>query len=116
MPPGDPLRLAFVGQRTYFEPCALQDPVDGVEPAFFDLRPSEAGEVLHAQLAAFAPDAVIVFRPELLPDGWRPPGLDAVLIGWLTEPLPRGPGAHADLLTRLSVLRAADLGGFDRIV
>jgi hypothetical protein len=119
VPRDAPLRLAFVGQRTYFEPCTLQDPAAGVEPAFFDLRPSATAGELRDALAAWAPDAVIAFRPDLVPPGALH-GLGAARIGWLTEPLPR-PGipaadTHPDLGLRLETLDALDASQFDRIV
>ncbi|MBI5105940.1 MAG: hypothetical protein HZB46_13350 [Solirubrobacterales bacterium] len=106
------MRLAFVGQQVYFHYMALEAPTDGVEPRFVDLQ---AGAV-REQLDAFAPDVVVVFRPELLEPGMLA-DLDAVTIGFLTEPLPRpGRPSHPDLETRLGYLRAADPANFDRIV
>src|SRR5258705_5986104 len=32
-------RLAFVGQREYFEQCSLDRPAGGVEPVFLDYKP-----------------------------------------------------------------------------
>ena len=112
-----PLRLAFVGQRVYFGSCVMEDPAPGVEPAFFDVLPDRpAGPLLDA-LADFGPDAVVVFRPEILERGALRE-LDALTIGFLTEPLPRSDNGliHEDLVTRLEYLRGADPGGFDRIV
>jgi len=111
-----PLRLAFVGQRTYFAPCSLEDAVAGVEPAFFDLRSDERAHELAAALADFGPDVVIAFRPELVPAGALH-HLDAVTVGWLTEPLPRlGQQAHPDLELRLEYLRRLDVSNFDRVL
>lgn len=111
-----PVRLAFVGQRVYFHYCALEEPADGVEPAFFDFRPEGSPDALLAALDAFAPDVVFAFRPELLPAGVFA-DLDAVTVGYLTEPLPRAGGvSHSDLDTRLEYLRRADPANFDRIV
>jgi hypothetical protein len=115
----DPLRLAFVGQRVYFHYCALEAPVDGVEPAFFDFRFGGRADELLAGLQAFAPHVVFVWRPEIVPAGAFV-GLDAVTVGYLTEPLPRPGGgrgaAHPDLEQRLEYLRHADASNFDRIV
>ena len=83
----DPLRLAFVGQRVYFHYCALEAPADGVEPAFFDFRFGGRVDELLAGLEAFAPHVVFVWRPEIVPAGAFD-GLDAVTVGYLTEPLP----------------------------
>jgi hypothetical protein len=119
VPPPVPLRLAFVGQRVYFGSCALEDAVDGVEPRFFDLHPNAPGHELGTALTAFGPDVVIAFRPDLVPAGALD-GVDAVRVGWLTEPLPR-PGtdpeaAHPDLRARLQALQGLDPSQFERIV
>lgn len=111
------MRLTFVGQRTYFEPCALQDPVADVTPSFVDLRPSAPAHETRAAIDETAPDVVVVFRPDLLPGGTLD-GLPAVRVGWLTEPLPR-PGddaPHPDLQTRLATLYAIDADQFDLTV
>jgi hypothetical protein len=109
------LRLAFVGQQVYFRYTALEDRVDGIEPAFFDLVPNADGG-LRASLRAFEPDVVVCFRPELVPPGSLA-GLDAVTVGFLTEPLPRpGRPSHEDLERRLGYLRDADASQFDRII
>ena len=111
------MRLTFIGQRTYFEPCALQDPVEDVTPSFVDLRPSAPAHELRAAVDETAPDVVIAFRPDLVPAGALD-GLDAVRVGWLTEPLPR-PGddaPHPDLQTRLETLRAIDASQWDRTI
>jgi hypothetical protein len=108
-------RLAFVGQREYFEYCSLEHPAGGVTPAFFDFRPDAPLDPLRAALAAFSPDVVLVFRPEILPPAALD-GVDAVTVGYLTEPLPRpGAAVHRDLQARLESLRRADPGNFDRI-
>ncbi len=121
--PGEPLRLAFVGQQTYFSACALADERPEITTAFLDFRSSEAGEAddaaaVRAGLEAFAPHVVVVFRPELLPNGTLR-GLPAATLGFLTEPLPRaltGGAVHADLERRLRELRRVDPGDFDRVV
>lgn len=111
----DPLRLAFVGQREYFGFTALQAPADGVEPRFFHLHHGgDIGTVIPA-LEAFAPDVVLAFRPELYEAGAFD-AVDAVVVGYLTEPIPRpGRGVHFDLEERMRQLRAADPGNFDRV-
>jgi hypothetical protein len=111
-----PLRLAFVGQRVYFHYCALEQPAGGVEPAFLDFRYGGRVDELLAGLRAFAPHVVFVWRPEIVPPRAFA-GLEAVTVGYLTEPLPRPGGArHPDLDQRLEYLREADPGNFDRIV
>jgi hypothetical protein len=109
------VRLAFVGQQAYFGYIALEQPVKGLEPRFFELRPNDDGAALRAELDAYDPDVVVAFRPELVPHGLFE-GLTAITLGWLTEPLPRGAGAHPDLDQRLEYLRNIDPANFDRIV
>ena len=113
-----PLRLAFVGQRVFFELCSLEEPADDVHPAFIDFRHGADPRPLRERLDALDPDVVFVWRPEIVPPGVLH-GLRAKRIGYLTEPLPRdGNGAdpHPDLALRLSHLRAADPANFDLIL
>ena len=115
---GEPLRVALVGQDTYFLACALEAPCPWAEPAFEDFRSGADPDRLMLRVRAFDPHVVVVFRPELIPAGLFAE-LRAVTIGWLTEPLPRTPdgdGAHPDQLRRLEYLSATDASNFDRIV
>jgi len=110
------LRVAFVGQSVYFRQCALEQPADGVEPCFIDFRAGAPPAPLLAELARYDPDVVLVFRPEIVPEGLFA-GLRAVRIGYLTEPLPREHGVeHEDLRQRLWWLEQVDPSNFDRIV
>ena len=85
-PEGAPLRLAFVGQQTYFRACAMDEDSDPDRTAFLDYRDGRDPELLRARLAAFAPHAVVVFRPETRPG--RAAGRPAVpILGFLTEPI-----------------------------
>jgi hypothetical protein len=115
--PGDPLRLAFVGQQTFFEACALAERSDRVVTSFLEFRQGADAEAMREGLDDFAPHAVVVFRPEIVPTGAFD-GLRAATIGFLTEPIPRTEGrrAHPDLRRRRADLRAADPGNFDRVV
>jgi hypothetical protein len=109
------VRLAFVGQQAYFGYIALEQPANGLEPRFFELRPNEPGTELRAALDDYDPDVVIAFRPEFVqPQLFE--GLRAITLGWLTEPLPRGEDAHEDLKTRLEALRKVDVTNFDRVI
>jgi hypothetical protein len=111
-----PLRVAFVGQGAYFGQCSLELPSGGLDPAFVDFRAAARSEPLFASLQALDPDVVLVFRPEIVPEGLLD-SLRALTIGYLTEPLPRdGPRQHADLGARMRWLRQVDAGNFDRIV
>ena len=110
------MRLAFVGQREYFNYTSLQAPAGGVEPSFVHFFPGAPVEPLLAELEALAPDVVFAWRPELIPSGAFA-SIDAITVGYLTEPLPRpGGAAHPDLEQRWENLRNADPGNFDRIV
>jgi hypothetical protein len=61
------------------------------------------------------PDVVVVFRPEVIPPQAFA-GLDALTLGFTTEPLPRTPDPHPDQLFRLGELARTDATNFDRIV
>ena len=120
-PDGAPLRLAFVGQQTYFRACALEEDSSRVCTAFFDFRAGRDPDLLRQQLARFAPHAVVVFRPETLPAGLLA-DLPAAILGFLTEPISRetGPtqprGLHWDLEGRRRDMRGLDRANVDRIV
>jgi hypothetical protein len=95
--------------------AALESPAAGLVPRFFEFRAGGDGDALLAALRAFVPHIAVVFRPEVVPPGLFA-ALPCVTLGFLTEPLPRGEGAHADLQRRLRDLRAADATNFDRVV
>jgi hypothetical protein len=100
----------------YFRQCALEHTADGLEPVFVDFRAATPAEPLLTALQELDPDAVIVFRPEIIPAGLFE-SLRAVTIGYLTEPLPRAAGAtHPDLRARMRWLEQVDACNFDRIV
>jgi len=107
--------VAFVGQTTFFHACSLQAPTAGLVPRFFEFRAGGDGGALLAGLRDFAPHVAVVFRPEVIPPGLFAE-LPAITLGFLSEPLPRGDGAHGDLKRRLGELRAADAGNFDCVV
>lgn len=109
------LRLAFIGQKEYFGYTALRETAHGVEPRFFHLHHGGDIETVLPALRAFAPDVVLAYRPELFEAGAFAE-VDAVTIGYLTEPLPRpGSEPHTDQADRLRQLRAADPDNFDRV-
>lgn len=111
-----PVRVAFVGQVEYFGLTAPDEAVGGLEPTFIPYRAKEDFGNALGLLRQFEPDCVVVFRPELLPDGALAE-VDAVKVGYLTEPLPRSDAdTHPDLLGRLEVLSALELGAFDRLI
>jgi len=110
------LRLALVGQATFFETC-LPPASSSLDPSFHEFRQDADAERLLADLRARRPDVVCVFRPELIPTGVLH-GFDSLTLGFLTEPLPReAVGApHEDLSRRLWELGHVDASNFDRIV
>jgi hypothetical protein len=115
-PPGSPVRIAFVGQRTYFETAAASRATPGLLPRFVDFRdPAEAGEML-AAVRAHRPHVVVAFRPDTIPPGAFA-ALDAAVLGVATEPLP-APDEPADpgLEWNLAELRRADPSNFDRVL
>lgn len=111
------LRVVFVGQRTYFAQCSLEDPAAGIEPAFVDFRHGAPLEPVLGAVREHRADVVVVFRPELLPPGALS-GLDALRLGFLTEPLPRKgvDEVHADLRRRRAELAPLDPANLDRLV
>jgi hypothetical protein len=115
-PLGAPLRLAFVGQATFFEACALTRETPGLETRFVEFRQDGDAARMLAEVRGWSPHVVLVFRPEIVPSGLFAE-LRAATVGFLTEPLPRGKeSSHADLTARLKALERVDAGNFDRIV
>lgn len=115
-PAGRPLRLAFVGQRTFFEVCALGGERPDFSTRFHEFRRHGDAAALRSDLDAFDPDVVVVFRPEIVPAGTFA-GLRAATLGFLTEPIPRdAAGGHHDLDRRRWELEQVDAGSFDRVV
>src|SRR4051812_13825108 len=115
--PGVPLRLAFVGQSTFFEACALHEHSRRVSTRFVEFRQGSDAAAMRAELDELRPHAVVVFRPEIVPRGLFA-GLRAATVGFLTEPIPRTGGrrAHPDLRRRREDLTHMDPSNFDRIV
>jgi hypothetical protein len=110
-----PLRVAFVGQSTFFRACAMEGESDGLRGTFVEHRAGGDSAAMLAALAAIEPHVVVVFRPEIVPPGAFA-DLPAITLGFLTEPLPRRGGTHPDLERRLRELATVDAANFDRIV
>ena len=110
-----PLRVAFVGQSTYFRACALEGESEGLRGTFVEHRAGGGVAALLSTLAALEPHVVVVFRPEVVPAGVFSE-LPAITVGFLTEPLPRRGGTHPDLERRLRELGNVDAANFDRII
>jgi hypothetical protein len=114
---GAPLRLAFIGQSTFFEVCALHERSRRADTRFFEFRAGADAEAMLGAVRAFQPHVVVVFRPEIIPSGAFA-DLRAATLGFLTEPIPRTERrrAHPDLRRRRADLKALSPDNFDRIV
>jgi hypothetical protein len=116
---GTPLRLAFVGQQTYFRACALDEDSPRVRTTFVDFRAGRDAALMRARLDAFGPHAVVLFRPETVPAGVLA-DLPAAIVGFLTEPISREAsgrsGLHWDLEARRRDLAGLDPANVDRLV
>ena len=88
-PSGARLRLAFIGQSTYFQACALADECSEIETSFVDFRAGADPRPMIAALASFDPHVVLAFRPEIVPAEAFDALERAATVGFLTEPLPR---------------------------
>jgi hypothetical protein len=99
----------------YFGSCALSAPAGGLEPAFVDHRGGADPPALWRRLAELRPEVVVVFRPEIVAPGLFN-DLDALTLGFSTEPLPRDGAPHPDQLVRLRELEEVDATQFDRVV
>jgi len=115
--PGVPLRIAFVGQSTFFAACALEERSPQIATRFVEFRQGADAAAMRAEVEALRPHVVVVFRPEIVPPGLFA-GLRAATLGFLTEPVPRTGTrrAHPDLRRRREDLARMDPTNFDRIV
>ncbi|HET6509522.1 MAG TPA: hypothetical protein VFG42_22175 [Baekduia sp.] len=115
-----PLRLAFVGQQTFFRACAWEEDSARATTTFIEFRDGRDPELLRARLHAFAPDAIVVFRPDVLPRGVLA-DFAVPILGFLTEPISRttdggAAAGHWDLEQRLKETARIDRQNVDRIV
>ena len=110
------MRVAFVGQEHYFRVCSLGQPAGGLVPRFVDYRVGADPQRMLEEVREFAAHVVVVFRPETIPPGLFA-GLEAITLGWNTEPQPRtGEPVHPDLEWRESELAGLDPANFDRVI
>lgn len=112
------MRVAFVGQSTFFEGCVLDPGHPGIESSFFEFRKGGDVDALVDGLRQFRPGVVVVFRPEVLPAGALAE-IGCPRLGFLSEPLPRSgidTVSHADLERRLWELEQVDPANVDRVV
>ena len=112
------MRVAFVGQSTFFRACALEPgAARGIDASFVEFRKDADPARLRLALERLTPDVTVVFRPEVIPSGLLD-GLPGLTLGMLTEPLPRDRAGvrDEDLERRLWELGQVDPTGFDRVV
>jgi hypothetical protein len=111
------LRLAFVGQSTFFQACSLEERSARITTRFVEFRAGADADAMVAAVREHRPHAVVVFRPEIVPAGALA-DLRAPTLGLLTEPIPRTPGrrVHHDLRRRRADLAGLDPANFDRII
>src|SRR4051794_17142781 len=114
--PGAALRIAFVGQSTYFRATSLDEQSDRVRTTYVEFREGRNPEDLMSALRDHDPHVVMVSPPELIPPGLSP-AQRSPAPGSPPEPLPRLAGTrHPDLDRRLNELRVIDQSNFDRVV
>jgi hypothetical protein len=109
--------VAFVGHPSYFTPHLLSAPASGIVPTFlpFRGRDDDAG-ALRSALQDADPHAIVALRPEALPPGAMD-GLEAPVLGVITEPLPRADRKpHPNYDYNLAELRRIDRGNVDRVI
>jgi hypothetical protein len=89
-----------------------------VTTRFLEFREGRDPALMRAELDAFAPHAIVVFRPETLPQGLLA-DVPAPIIGFLTEPISRatdGGALHWDLEKRRRDVARLDRANVDRLV
>jgi hypothetical protein len=114
---GAPTRVAFVGHPSYFAPHVLSRPAGGIVGELIPFRGADDdADGLRAALAEADPHAIVVFRPEALPAGVMD-GIDAPVLGVITEPLPRADrNPHPNYDYNLAELREIDRNNVDRVI
>jgi hypothetical protein len=114
---GAPTRVAFVGHPSYFAPHVLSQPAGGIVPELIAFRGADDdGDTLRAALIEADPHVVVVFRPEGLPAGVME-GIDAPVLGVVTEPLPRADrNPHPNYDYNLAELKGIDRDNVDRVI
>ncbi|MFN8125957.1 MAG: hypothetical protein U0R64_05550 [Candidatus Nanopelagicales bacterium] len=111
-----PLRLAFLGQRSYFGVTAPPEDLPGLTSHFFDRIPGTDPSEVTGRLRRWAPDVLVVFRPELHHDVLRNVP-ETLRVGLLTEPvLIPGWEGNLDLQRRTSEFAALDPSSCDLYV
>jgi hypothetical protein len=95
-----PLRVAFVGQRSYFGPASLPDQLPGLHSSFVDYSFGDDITRAAQEIRAIAPHVVVAFRPEKLTSLLGTVG-PSLRIGMFTEPVAsKRVNRHADLRRR----------------
>lgn len=114
--PGEPFRVAFLGQQNYFGPTSLPALLPGLQSTFIHHVPGESAERAVAAVGHAAPHLLVVYRPELM--GAVLDAVDVpISVGMFTEPLPvPGHARHPDLERRWADLQRLDPGSCDYYV
>lgn len=81
-------KIAFVGQKTYFESASLLSATDEIVPLFVNYKHGENPQAMRERIQQFSPDLIIAFKPESFPRSSLL-NLPGFKVGWFTEPLPR---------------------------
>jgi glycosyl transferase family 1 len=110
-------RVAFVGQSTFFRACVPPEQGEHLETTFIEFREGKDPSEMRAALDRLAPDAVVLFRPEVVPPGTLA-DVAVPVVGFLTEPVPRTLTGrpHPDLAKRGRDLERLDPANIDRLV
>jgi hypothetical protein len=110
-------RVAFVGQSTFFRACVPAEDDEHLDTTFIEFREGKDPAPMRSALDRFAPEAVVVFRPEVLPPAILA-DVPAPVLGFLTEPVPRTLTGrpHPDLTKRGRDLQRLDPTNIDRLV
>lgn len=109
-----PLRIAFLGQETYFRSASCEGSSEDWNFRFFALDPwiAKISDWNHVEaLATFAPHVIVFFRPERQAFLVQELGRQAFVIGVFTEPLARNNWSRSEDLKirRRNYLDARDL-------
>lgn len=83
--------ILLIGQPAFFKVCDPGVPLEWGKVTFLPFTAGENELDLRKKLVALNPDIVCVFKPECLTTNCLE-AIDAVRVGWFTEPVPRSQG------------------------
>lgn len=104
------LRIGFVGQDLYFRVASFEGRLPRLESRFFAYTPGADWRHLQSEILNYSPDIIVVFRPDFMPKEFLEfLRKHAIVVGYLTEPLPfHGWEGHPDLLRRYELIKVYD--------